>query len=61
MTAKCTVKWMTNTTTPDGKKYIDRWIFPRLGCNEDIPRFGKRPVGDLLRKACLLTAASITT
>jgi len=46
MTAKRTVKWMTDTTTPDGKKYIDRWILPELGCNEDIPRFGKRPVGD---------------
>jgi predicted flap endonuclease-1-like 5' DNA nuclease len=47
MTARSTVKWMTDTTGPDGKKYIERWILPELGCNDDIPRFGGRPVGDL--------------
>jgi hypothetical protein len=35
------MKWMENTTTPDGKKYLDNWIFPELGCDaEDLPRFG---------------------
>jgi hypothetical protein len=47
MTAKRTVKWMMNTTIPDGKKCIDHWILPRLGYNDDISRFGRRPVGDL--------------
>jgi hypothetical protein len=47
MSAKCTVKWMMNTTTPDAKKYIDGWTLPELGYNDDIPRFGGRPIGDL--------------
>jgi hypothetical protein len=46
MTAKRTMEWMENTRTPDGKKYIHRWILPELGCNDDIPRFGGRPIGD---------------
>jgi hypothetical protein len=45
-TAKQSMKWMENTTTPDGKKYIDRWILPALGCNDDIPRFVGRPMRD---------------
>jgi hypothetical protein len=47
MIAKRAVKWMPNTTTPDEKKYIDHWILPELGCNDDIPRFGGRPIRDL--------------
>jgi hypothetical protein len=47
MITKRTVKRMMNTTTPDGKKYIDHWILPGIGCSNDIPRSGKRPVGDL--------------
>jgi hypothetical protein len=46
MTAKQTMEWMENTTTPNIKKYIDRWILPVLGCNDDILRFGGRPMGD---------------
>jgi hypothetical protein len=46
MTAKRTMEWMENTRTPDGKKYIDQWILPELGCNDDIPRFCGRPIGD---------------
>jgi hypothetical protein len=61
MTAKHTIKGMMNTTTHDERKYTDCWILPceQLGCcNNDIPRCGKRPMGNF-RMACLLTAASI--
>jgi hypothetical protein len=46
MTAKQTMEWIKNTTTPNIKKYIDRWILPVLGCNDDILRFRGRPMGD---------------
>jgi hypothetical protein len=61
MTAKHTVKWMTNTTTtPDGKKYIDSWILPNLGATMIFQDLEKSPAWVTFRKASLLTTASKT-
>ena len=48
MTEKGCVKWMKNTRVSefDTRTYYECWILPQLGLNDNISRYGGRPVGN---------------
>ena len=43
---KKTKAWMSATKDKDGVPYINRWVLPVKGCNDDRPRYKGRPVGN---------------
>lgn len=45
MFEKTTVQWMRNNTF-EGKSYYDRLVLPQLGVNQQLGRYGSKPVGN---------------